>query len=343
MMTGLSSVRWKLEEVVSPQFDRPVPVIWAKDVPYVENGNRFQTLSIYLPKTADTANLVGTRVASLPGYFPPRHPPRWQVHIHGGAWRDPRLTSASIEAAVAHAFSSTASPPELDAIVSINYSLSPFPTHPTLPHDPSKGGHRDPSREAEHPEHVRDVLSAFKRLRAFGLRDGSYILSGHSAGACLAFQSILQAPGYWGLDDVTEPPRPVAIVGLNGLYDLPGLVHGLGASHAQLEDVYTTLLSIAFGADQTKWVKASPMYFEPVGLARRIEEGRMPGLVLLDQSVEDQLVPMNQAERFEAHLKGVGTWRVVKGNRCRGLHAVPWEHGYMIWESIQDVLKYLAE
>jgi kynurenine formamidase len=343
-MQELGSVRWQRAEVASPRIDGPVSVVAAKDVPYAQNANRFQNLSIYLPETKDSLGLVDTPVASLPvQQTSPRHLPRWHVHIHGGAWRDPQLTSSSIEATVAHAFSSPASLPLLDAIVSINYTLSPFPTHPTLAYDPSRGDPSDPSRDAKHPEHIRDVLSAFALLHSLGLRDHSYLLSGHSAGACLSFQSILQAPGYWGLEGTPEPPRPVALLGLNGLYSLPALVYGLEESHAQLEDVYVTLLSIAFGSDQTRWVKASPAYFDRAELVERMKDGKLPRLVLLDQSEEDQLVPMNQADTFETHLKAVGTWRVIRGNRCKGLHAAPWEQGYMIWDSIQDVLQALGE
>lgn len=179
-MASSNNTQWQLTEVKSPNLDQPVPVVAVLNLPYVNNGHRLQTLNIYLPKTFQTNNPVGQPVANLPTYSPADGVLCWQVHIHGGAWRDPELTSTSIEPAAAHAF----------------------------------------------------------------------ILSGHSAGACLAFQSTLRSPQAWGLDAAMEPPRPVAVVGINGLYGLPGLVHDLGyrmlASRKSIKDFRTSPL------DQTK-------------------------------------------------------------------------------------------
>lgn len=102
---------WQPAEVTSPQLAHPVPVIAARDVPYLPNANRLQNLSIYLPWTPENSDLIGTPVTSLPGSGAPSLAPRCHVHIHGGAWRDPRLTSASVEPAVAHAFFGGASSP----------------------------------------------------------------------------------------------------------------------------------------------------------------------------------------------------------------------------------------
>lgn len=345
-------VVWQHTEVKSPHIAQPVPVVAAKDIPYVQNGHRFQTLNVYLPRSSETDSLVGKPVDSLPGLGPssPATPPRWQVHIHGGAWRDPQLTAASIEAAVAHAFSGD-QPGPIAGIASLNYTLSDFPTHPTLPYDAARDNHADPSREAVHPQHARDVLRGLALLKSLGLADGSYILTGHSAGACLSFQAIYQAPRYWrpappsndednvDTEEEEEPPTPAAHVAMNGLYDLPDLVDGLGPSHAQLRDVYADLLGRAFGrADQAA---ASPARFEVAALRARMAEGRLPRLVVLDQSGEDQLVPMSQTEKLEARLREVDGLRVQRGHRCAGRHAAPWEEGIMIWEILLDVLKAL--
>ena len=339
----MQAVRWTLAQVTSPHVTNPVVVIAAKDIPYVTNGNRFQTLSIYLPKTPETSRLIGTPATSLPTSTSPGSSlPRHHVHIHGGAWRDLFLTSASIEPTVVCAFAAShSSAGTIDAIVSLNYTLSPFPTHPTAPYDPGKGDHGQPEREATHPAHVRDVLTAFSFLTKYGLKSGGYILTGHSAGACLAFQATLQQPQHWGLTELPAPPQPAAILGFNGLYDLPALVHGLGPSHEGLRNVYEMLQSIAFGGDQNTWGIASPAYFDPEEIEKRIQDGYIPQLVLLDQSAEDQLVPMNQLERLEASLKRVNGLQVVRGKRCTGRHAAPWEQGNVIWESVEDVLSLL--
>ena len=153
---------------------------------------------------------------------------------------------------------------------------------------------------------------------------------------------MLQAPSYWGFGgNVPGPPRPAAILGLNGLYDLPQLVEGLGPSHEHLKDVYDEFLTITFGGDRGKWLLASPAQFDTEGIAEQVKGGKAPNLVVLDQSTKDQLVPVNQMERLESQLRRVNGLRVVRGNRCTGSHAAPWEQGYMIWESVKDTLGLL--
>lgn len=336
-------VSWQRAEVKSPDLEQFIPVIVAKDIPYIDGANRFQNLSLYLPDTPTFSALVGTAVSSLPGLEITSSLPRVHVHVHGGAWRDPLLTSTSIEPTVAHAFSAYGAWSPLTLIASINYTLTHFPTHPTLPYDAIKDNHTDPAREAVHPQHVSDVLHGLARLRSLGLTDGSYLLTGHSCGACLVFQSILQSPAHYGLDYLSDAPCPAAILGLNGLYDLPALVDGLGESHAHMGADYDRFLSNAFGSDKNRWPAASPARFEPATISERVRAGKVPSLVLLDQSTEDQLVPMNQRERLEACLQRVDGLQTVRGHRCVGRHAAPWEGGGIIWESLLDVLTTLEE
>lgn len=340
-MESSKSVEWQRLKVSSPHLDDTVDVIVAKDIPYVSNPNRLQNLSIYALSTPETLKLVGKGVTSIPGFSNGSGLPLWHVHVHGGAWRDPQLGSTSIEADVAHAFSSDDPDTPLSAIISINYTLSPFPTHPTLPYDPGNGDRSDPAREGLHPVHVHDVLSAFSLLRTLGLSDDSYILSGHSCGACLAFQSTLQPPQHWGFGDILPPPRPAVLIGFNGLYDLPHLVHGLGQSHSHLQSVYEDLIDIAFGSDQSRWPAASPARVDTDELTDRVQNGPAPRIVWLDQSTEDQLVPMNQTDDLASHLAKVAGMKVLRGKRCTGKHAAPWEEGIMIWQSVQDIFKIL--
>ena len=342
-----SSTIWQVCDVKSPHLPGPVPALVAKDVPYVQDGNRLQTLSIYTAQRPTNAGLVGTTLHTLPSSSASKSSglPRWQVHIHGGAWRDPNLSSTSIEAAAAHAFTEATASSPIEAVISLNYTLSPFPTHPTQPYDPTvtlDPASRDKAREAQHPAHIRDILQAFQLLRTLGLEDDSYILTGHSAGACLAFQAALFSPQHWGLDDLTAPPRPAVVIGMNGLYDLPALVTGLGPTHAHLNAVYDDLLHIAFG-DACGWAAASPARVDVEHLAEKLREGTAPKLVFVDQSVDDQLVPMNQMTRMKAHLGLVVGLTVRQGRRCFGLHAAPWEEGIIIWKSVQDTLKLLTK
>jgi kynurenine formamidase len=216
--------------------------------------------------------------------------------------------------------------------------------NPPVPYDAIKDNHTDLAREAVHPQHVSDILHGLALLGSLGLSSGSYIFSGHSAGACLAFQAVLQPPWHYGLGYLREPSCPAALLGLNGLYDLPALVtaDGLGASHAHLRDDYEEMLTTALGADQDDWPDASPASFGQ-GIAGRIRDGNAPRLVVLDQSVDDQLVPMNQKERMAAALANVDGLRVAQGDRLTGKHAAPWEEGTMIYQSVLDTLQLLSE
>jgi len=155
----------------------------------------------------------------------------------------------------------------------------------------------------------------------------------------IAFQATLKPPWHYERDYLPDAPCPAAIPGLNGLYDLPALANGFGASHQHLRDDYETFLSNAFGADKGRWPAASPACFDPAEIAERVREGKAPRLVVLDQSTEDQLVPINQRDRFEATLSKVKGLRMIEGHRLTGKHDAPWKQGVMIWESLQDIFR----
>jgi hypothetical protein len=55
----VEQARWQHAEVASPHLDRPVPVVAAKDIPYIPHANRLQNLNIYLPRTPQSAALIG--------------------------------------------------------------------------------------------------------------------------------------------------------------------------------------------------------------------------------------------------------------------------------------------
>ena len=101
-------------------------------------------------------------------------------------------------------------------------------------------------------------------------------------------------------------------------------------------------MSGAFGTDQDAWPAASPASFDPADIAAGFREGNAPGLVVLDQSTEDQLVPMNQKERLAADLAkvpGSGSRRGPAYRHARG----PWEQGVTICQSLLDTLRLWRE
>ena len=130
-------------------------------------------------------------------------------YIHGGAWRDPLITSSSFNPA-RDILLNTSLP--LQGLASINYRLSPYPSHPTHPSSPD-----DDSRNAKHPDHLTDVLSALEYLHEHYIFDNKYIIVGHSCGATLALQACAS------LTAATVPP-PLAAACVEGIYDMPGLV-----------------------------------------------------------------------------------------------------------------------
>ena len=111
------------------------------------------------------------------------------------------------------------------------------------------------------------------------------------------------------------------------LLRLPQLVGGLGPSHAHLDDDHEMLLSNAFGADKRSWPAVSPAHFDPQAIAERVRDGKAPNLVVLEQSAEDQLVPMSQRELVKANLDRDADLRVIEGERLIGRHAPAWEQG----------------
>ena len=141
-----------------------------------------------------------------------------------------------------------------------------------------------------------DVLHGFELLRSFGLTDHPYILLGHSCGSSLLYQAILQSPQHYALKNLSDSSCPAALLGLNGLYDFPDLVNGLGASHEHLRDDYEKLLTNAFGADKGKWPAASQVRFDPAEISVRMRESKAPRLVVLDESTEDQLLRADEPE-----------------------------------------------
>lgn len=136
MSQGSSQVQWQEATVSSHHLPASVPVIAAFDLPYFQNANRLQNLHIYLPVTADTSALIGTPVTALPRADPKSPIPSTLVHIHGGAWRDSKLTARSVEATVAHAFNPGNESLPISCVVALNYTVSPT-QHPKFhPYDP---------------------------------------------------------------------------------------------------------------------------------------------------------------------------------------------------------------
>lgn len=270
-------------------------------------------------------------------------------YIHGGAWRDPTITSASFEPAETLLRSYPGLP--ISGFASICYRLSPHPSHPQNKDKTPETQYRG----AKHPDHIRDVEAALAFLQNtynFGPR---YVLVGHSCGATLAFQAVMGAvaghreQSYSGAEDSgidakqvsmspgPLPPKlsshPTAIVGVAGIYDLRKLQNDNRDISA-----YREFIEGAFGEDELLWDAVSPA--QMVG-SRGIEGGWKTGrLVVLAHSKEDELVNEEQLTSLRDALKG---WEAQpaqipvrelsrKGRHVRvlpisGKHDDAWLHG----------------
>ncbi|KAF2272546.1 alpha/beta-hydrolase [Westerdykella ornata] len=305
-------------------------------IPYTSPPSRLRTLSLYFPRPleeSDPANTV------------------WVIYIHGGAWRDPLQTAQCIEPTLAHFTNRVPSLNKIAAIASINYRLSPYPTHPT---DPSSKD--DEERNAKHPDHVRDVKEALAWLRReYGVgqsnRGGKgfkWIGVGHSCGATLLLQ-LIAGVGLPPKDEgstTTALAHPSALILLAGIYNIPLLLenHQQPSSSPEFAAIYKDIIQGAFGKEKSAWEDASPSYHPPVFL-------HSMGLtsVMLAHSPYDELVEKEQDEAMLRSLKSSG-WTAVEENysqsqrglvECRNLsgsHDFVWEEGSQVAELISEVI-----
>lgn len=321
----------------TPDSGIPIPIAWHKSgVPYLPSDTpplALQTLDVWLP------NPTSTTTTPSPSTLP-HHPGTWIIYIHGGAWRDPAITAASFTAAAtslllhsSSASSSTSPTKPIAGLISLNYRLSPHPSHP------SPG---DPSRQAAHPDHIADVLAALSflhRLRIFGEGE-RWILAGHSCGATLAFQAVM-SPTRWGLSSEGYSfPKPAAIVGFNGLYDLAGFVAHPPAGYAHLREGYREFTEGAFGGDGGVWRAVCPTTAAAGWVGEWVEglgrEGEKAQVVLV-QSLEDTLVPGEQLEGLRVVLEREGEKVVVGVEEAGGDHNEIWEEGGRMGEILWKV------
>jgi len=278
---------------------------------YSSNANALQTVDVWTPPSP-------TRGV-------------WVIYIHGGAWRDPLVDSDSFTATAlsltkSHAGNSIA------GIASVNYSLSPHPNHPTNP-----STSKDVSRQAKHPDHIHDVLKALQYLQEeFGF-ESNYVLIGHSCGATLALQVAMNHTKWGKVAAALGVDKPKAIVGLNGIYDLPSLIQNPGDKHKQLAPIYEDFTQRAFGADKIEWRLVSP-----ISVGSWMVEWPEGARTVLAQSKEDSLVPYSQTEDMLSNLKSsMSEYLEVQEAHVSGDHNEVWQKGDRLAEIVVDVVKSL--
>ncbi|KAG5294837.1 esterase/lipase domain containing protein [Histoplasma ohiense] len=250
--------------------------------------NILQEISVYYPRS---------------GPQPDPSSSVWIIYIHGGAWRDPAITSISFEPTL-DALASDCDSQTLQrvaAFASIDYRLS---ANPNFPQDPTSTEPTD-LRCAIHPDHLNDVRNAIAYLQnKFEFRE-RYILVGHSCGATLAFQtvmgSVLNAESKRSEATELNIELPIAIVGVAGIYDLRLL-------RDTFKDIviYQEFIKAAFGSDEKLWDGVSPARVEgQTSIENWWANGR---LAVLAHSEADELVDVGQLRTM---AKVIGKWRAA--------------------------------
>jgi hypothetical protein len=263
----------------------------------------------------------------------------WVIYIHGGAWRDPLVLSDSFSATVSHL---VAHPSNImiKGIASINYSLSPHPGHPnppSLPHGLENKDAIDNSRVSTHPDHIFDVLGALVFLQDKYNFANNYILIGHACGATLALQVAMDHQR-WGEDSSDLiVAKPKVIIGVNGLYDIPKLIHDPGEEHDNMVNIYTAIAKSALGEDKKVWHDISPSSVD--NWAQEWKEGEE---VILAQSREDVFVPYRQTEHMLFRLNSSrGPTLVVREPLVTGHHSFLWQDGRKLAEIVIKAVERL--
>lgn len=127
---------------------------------------------------------------------------RWLVIIHGGLWRDPRVTRRNAH----HMMETLGSFPPFHGAASLDYRISP---------------------EVKHPEHYNDVADQMRYLTAV-YKPEHIVLIGHSAGAFLAAQ-------------IAQNFEPIELcIGIEGIYDLHSFVEELPDYKPAIDDAFGT-------------------------------------------------------------------------------------------------------
>ena len=205
--------------------------------------------------------------------------------------------------------------------ISIDYRLSSPPGHAMDPSIPPQS-----QRTAKHPDHVTDVLNALHHMQEhLGLADDKYIISGHSAGATLAFQCFM---GSASLEGQTPPdvPKPAAIIGLSGIYDLE--------EFADKNPGYDEYVIGPFGTDRDLWRRASPARFQ----GDFKDAFPVTRQVYLAWGPEDGAV---KGEQLEAMTKRCHADKVNLSvhDDLKGVHDSIWKDGKQIADLVVTALK----
>ncbi|APA13178.1 hypothetical protein sscle_10g079480 [Sclerotinia sclerotiorum 1980 UF-70] len=279
-----------------------------EEVRYAQEHD-LQTLSVYSPRHSRVvAGDVSDSIATSSKI--------WIIYIHGGAWRDPLVTSSSFVPTINRLLSSSIKS-KIASFVSINYRLS---AHSSFPQD-SSSVPKHTYRNAKHPDHLQDICSALSYLQSKYSIEDQYMLVGHSCGATLALQ-VLRGEEYarsCGIScESLKFKLPQYFLGAAGIYNL----RLLRDTHPH--PAYNEFLTEAFGGDEKAWDEVSPArfpYFMGIGGKKKV--------LAFATSPDDELVDEIQIDVMVKSVQGVADGVVVKNLKgiLKGTHNKIWETG----------------
>lgn len=251
----------------------------------------------------------------------------WVIFLHGGAWNDPAQDKTEPRLAIENLLSSPDHKHMVEQIAgfaSINYGLSP---RPDQPNDAAE-------RNFMHPKHLEDALEGIKFVaREYEMH--RWMIIGHSCGATMLFQLAMKLlPTEKGGSSGFGPSvnKPVALCGLEGIYDLPLLVE----NHKEIS-YYAKFATNAFGPNQAQWIKVSPRNGDPQTI---LEDTKV---CVIGHSREDELVEWPQVDVMMDRLRSADKDQKVKLLMLKGKHDEIWRLGTGLEKAIVYTVEQLQQ
>ncbi|KAF2639806.1 hypothetical protein P280DRAFT_49769 [Massarina eburnea CBS 473.64] len=315
-------------------------------------------LQTYLDYSISTPESSDVHKPTLESKTTPKHSEEedlvWVIYVHGGAWRDPsqdHRTAVPTVTKLRTEKHKATTEGKIAGLLSINYRLSPYASHPSNPSSPA-----DTQRNARHPDHVQDVTGAIHFLKKeYGIK--RWIGVGHSCGATLLCQ-LVSSPGLETAFSSSADPRAglEALILLEGIYDIPLLLknHQPPACPEKIAQIYHDFVEGAFGEDG----EGEEVYrgASPTSGGYGWERWRDGRLVVLGYSNGDELVEPEQrdvlvtrfkeeswAEKGQVEDEDGKVNRVVEVRDLKGGHDEIWEDGSQIADLIVDVVDRLSK
>ena len=239
-------------------------------------------------------------------------------------------------------------------MTSVNYRLSPYPTHPSDPSDADGG------RNAKWPDAIEDVRDAVRWLRKGGElegegegegEEGGWIICGHSVGGTMAVMVGMDGMGgvdgregkgkeweggVWGREGGMDGLK--GVVSLEGIYDFAACRD----AHSALRDMYDAFTTGAFGPEEEGgWERGDVLRCK-----RRMRDG--VEVVVVGHSRDDELVEWEQGRRLigvlererEKEREGRGEVKFVE---VEGTHSQVVKEGLAVGRCVGIAIDVLVE